>query len=54
MIKKDKDHEKEYKEVLYHLINEKFMLQTSNQIKNISYMNKQLIKKIFGTNAKNK
>lgn len=54
MIKKDKEHEKEYKEVLYHLINEKFMLQTSNQIKNISYMNKQLIKKIFGTNAKNK
>lgn len=54
MIKKDKEHEKEYREVLYHLINEKFMLQTSNQIKNISYMNKQLIKKIFGTNAKNK
>lgn len=54
MMQKDKEHEKEYRELLYHLINEKFMLQTSNQLKNVSYMNKQLIKKIFGTNPKSK
>lgn len=54
MIQKDKEHEKEYREVLYYLINEKFMLQTSNQIKNVTYKNKQLLKKIFGTNPKSK
>ena len=47
LIESDKEHADEYKNVLYDLINEKFMIQSVNNIKNIKYKSKKLVKKIF-------
>lgn len=47
LIESDKEHADEYKNVLYDLINEKFMIQSVNNIKNIKYKGKELVKKIF-------
>lgn len=47
LIESDKEHADEYKNVLYDLINEKFMIQSVNNIKNIKYKSKKLVKRIF-------
>ncbi len=47
LIESDKEHAAEYKNVLYDLINEKFMMQSVNNIKNIKYKSKKFAKKVF-------
>ena len=47
LIESDKEHADEYKNVLYDLINEKFMIQSVNNIKNIKYKGQEFVKRIF-------